>query len=100
MDEPTSPATTPKPRRLLWGALALAVALEVAVLVSGQRVLVWQQRPTDNAPVSMPDYGRLDSSSIVCHYFNGRGFVFRVYWYSPNNFMGRDSCPFLIGDDD
>ena len=31
---------------------------------------------------------------LVCEYFTGHSFLTTVYDYSPNNSMGRDSCPF------
>lgn len=85
---------------MLWLVLVAVVALELSILVSGYRVLVWEQHPSDDAQVSGPDYGQLGSEALVCRYFNGRGIVLRVFWYSSNNMMGRDACPFLLGKDE
>ena len=74
--------------------------LEVLILVSGYRVLIWETHPSDDARVSVPEYGSLDSGSLVCHCFNRRGVVFRVFYYSPNNMMGRDACPFVLSKDE
>lgn len=69
-----------------------AVLAELTLLVGDFRVLVWQ---THNRARDL-GYGQ---DTLSCHYFNGRGFVGGNeggdYWYSPNNIMGRDSCPFV-----
>lgn len=41
------------------------------------------------------DLGALGQASLVCRYFNGRRILSTVFWYAPNNFMGRDSCSFV-----
>ena len=32
---------------------------------------------------------------FVCKYFTGRSFVDQEIWYSSNNILGVDSCPFV-----
>ena len=32
---------------------------------------------------------------FICKYFTGRSFVDQEMWYSPNNILGVDSCPFI-----
>ena len=32
---------------------------------------------------------------FICKYFTGRNLVDQEIWYSPNNFLGVDSCPFI-----
>ena len=32
---------------------------------------------------------------FVCKYFTGRSFVDQEIWYSSNNILGVDSCPFI-----
>lgn len=42
------------------------------------------------------DYGAINESkdsALVCSYFTGMRVVYSVYWYSPNNILGRQSCP-------
>jgi len=78
--------------------LGVVLVLCVALLVSGYRVLMWEQRVEAGESVTVEGYGDLSSNkaaSLVCRYFTGRSVLSRVYWYAPNNFMGRDSCPFL-----
>ena len=79
---------------ILFLTLALTIA---ALLLSGQRVLVYEHiaKPGENYVV--PEHGDLGESkhpSLHCRYFTGRSFVDSVYWYAPNNIGGKDSCPF------
>lgn len=78
------------------------VILWLYILIFNKRILVYEHKvePGDNYVVK--EYGNLGEdkqSSLVCKYFNGRSFLTKVYWYSPNNFMGKDSCSF-IGEKD
>ena len=48
------------------------------------------------------DYGNLGdskSSSLACKYFSGRSILTKVFWYSPNNILGKDECPFILDRD-
>ena len=38
------------------------------------------------------DLGKSESASLVCRYFTGLGIATSVFWYSPSNVLGRDSC--------
>jgi len=76
--------------------------LVVALLVTGSRVLVWETRvnPGQNYVVgAWGDLGGATQSQLVCRYFTGRSLRTNVLWYSPNNVMGRDQCPFLVRND-
>ena len=39
--------------------------------------------------------GSASSASLVCQYFTGLGTTVNVFWYAPNNILGRDSCRFI-----
>ena len=68
------------------------------ILVTGTRVLVGETKVNPGMSYVVEDYGDLGTngqSSLVCRYFNGRKILVSVFWYSSNNIMGRDSCPFF-----
>lgn len=76
--------------------------LQLLLLFSGARVLFLERKINPGDLYEMPDYGNLgdmNQSSLVCSYFTGRSIINSVFWYSSNNFMGRDQCPFLIFKD-
>lgn len=62
------------------------------LLMSEVRVKVGQEYFADG----YGNLGKNSQDSLVCYYFNGRKVFEKVYWYSSNNIMGRDSCKFLI----
>ena len=73
-------------------AILALVVLEGVLLFGDKRILVHETRGG-----YVEGYGETTEDSLVCKYFTGRSFVTKVYHYSPNNFMGRDSCSFWIG---
>lgn len=85
-------------------AVAIVVALmlgELALLVTGRRLLIYEHRVEPGETYSVAEYGDLGKSSqasLYCRYFTGRDVLERVFWYSPNNMFGRDSCPFLASE--
>jgi hypothetical protein len=82
--------------------VALA-AVWLLIVVSDTRVLISGTRVEPGQSFVVPEWGDLgkaQASQLYCRYFNGRGIVARALWYSPNNFMGRDSCPFLLRGDE
>jgi len=89
----------PKKRHIFGG---IAISVWLLILVTDTKVLVWQTKINPGDSYHHEDYGDLGKNkqaSLVGYYFNGRGIVSRVYWYSPNNMLGRDSCPFLLWRD-
>lgn len=85
-------------RRLALIVLAVLLATDIALLISDRRVLVWETHVRPGETYEVPDWGDLGKSSgasVVCRYFTGRSIKVRVFHYSPNNILGRDSCPFL-----
>lgn len=78
--------------------LFIAVALTLAaLLISGQRVLVFEHIAKPGETYVVQEHGDLGDNkqaSLHCRYFTGRSFVDTVYWYAPNNMWGKDSCPF------
>lgn len=68
------------------------------LVVTDTRVLVEERLVQPGQTSLVDDYDDVDGSSqasLVCRYFNGRRMLLTVFWYAPNNFMGRDSCPFI-----
>lgn len=80
-------------------ALALVlIVLEFTLLISGSRVLVSEHRVNPGDTYVLPDWGNLGTAQqpqLVCRYFTGRSVKATVLWYSSNNIMGADECPFL-----
>ncbi len=88
-------------KALLFIATAV-LTIAIALLVTGKRVLVSEVKVNPGDNYSVPDYGNLGegkSASLVCRYFTGRSVLIRVFWYSPNNIMGKDECPFILDRD-
>lgn len=74
------------------------VALCLVLLVTGRRVLVWETRVEPGQRYMTDDWGDLgnaEQATLACRYFTGRAIKLRAMWYSPNNILGRDSCPFF-----
>lgn len=81
---------------------AMAAGISLALLLSGKRVLISEKKVSPGESYFVSDYGDLGKSQqahLVCGYFTGRSLLTKVLWYSPNNILGRDQCPFLIGED-
>jgi hypothetical protein len=91
-------------RRLNWKGWAfisgsLLVILILSLLISGNRVLIWETKVEPGQTYLAGEWGDLGKSpnaQLVCRYFTGRSITMNVLWYSSNNIMGRDSCPFLV----
>lgn len=84
------------------GVIAALFVISLTLLLTGYRVLIWETKVEPGQAYSVEGWGELGSNtqaSLVCRYFTGRGVVSNVMWYSPNNIMGRDSCPFLDKQD-
>ncbi len=78
---------------------AIAALLVMLLLVTGHRVLISERRvnPGDTHVVAeWGDLGKAEQPQLVCRYFTGRSIKTNVLWYSANNIMGRDECPFLV----
>jgi len=79
-------------------AAIIAACFELSLLLTGHRVLVGETRVQPGVSYVLPEYGDVGKNaqaSLVCRYFTGRGVATSVLWYSSNNVMGRDECPFL-----
>ena len=77
----------------------IIVSLELILLTTGFRILLKEKKVNSGERYEIEDYGNLgdgDSASLVCKYFDGRKIRITVFWYSANNIMGKDSCPFLF----
>lgn len=84
--------------------IAIPVAITSAwifLLVSGNRVLLSETKVEPGQNYVVPEWGNLgeaQQASLVCKYFTGRAVKISVYWYSPINILGKDQCPFIIGE--
>ena len=70
----------------------------LSMTIFGFRLFVSQAMVEKGAkfPVTVSkDYGIVNDGDtvLVCGYFTGLAVVHRVFWYSPNNILGKDSCP-------
>ena len=77
---------------------AVIALIWLGLLLTDTRVLVGEVKVEPGQEFVVEDYGNLGESkqaSLVCSYFNGRKVLVNVFWYAPNNIMGKDSCPFL-----
>ncbi len=78
---------------------AILIALGwVGLLLTDTRILVGEVKVESGQEYIVEGYGDLkgnQQASLVCSYFNGRKVLKSVFWYAPNNIMGKDSCPFL-----
>lgn len=75
-----------------------AVAIWLMLLLTDTRVLISETKVNPGQKYIVEEHGDLganNQSTLVCRYFNGRKILTSVLWYSPNNFLGKDSCPFL-----
>jgi hypothetical protein len=87
-----------KAKRIALTVLILFVLTCVTLLVSGRRVLVWEVKVNPGEHYIVEEHGNLGASqqsSLVCRYFTGRSILTTVFWYSPNNVLGKDQCPFI-----
>ena len=69
------------------------------ILVTDTRVLLKEAKVEPGVHYIVEGYGDLGKNkqaSLACTYFNGRKVMQTVFWYAPSNFMGKDSCPFVI----
>ena len=84
--------------------VAIAITLLWVVMTAfGLRININQTEVNDGERYpsgASKEYGEIHSGSkvLVCSYFTGKSIVHSVFWYSPNNMMGRDSCPIWMND--
>jgi len=90
--------------KIFRGVVLLVLGLWICITVFGLRLNVSQKiiQKGEPFPASVSkDYGDVNTSSdgaLVCGYFTGIRLVYSVYWYSPNNIIGKDSCPVWINN--
>lgn len=79
-------------------AIGILVAASFGLLVTNKRVLIWQTKVNPGDSYVVEEHGNVgasEQSSLVCRYFTGRSIKMTVLWYSSNNVLGREQCPFL-----
>jgi hypothetical protein len=82
--------------------ILILVLFALLLLFSGARVLVSERKVNPGEFYEVTNHGNLGENkqaSLVCRYFTGRSIITSVFWYSSNNFMGKDQCPFLVFKD-
>ncbi len=87
--------------KIIYFLISILFLAWVDVLITDTKLLVSEARVRVGEKYFISDYGNLGDSkqdSLVCKYFNGRKFIIKVFWYSPNNIFGKDGCPFLLKD--
>jgi hypothetical protein len=87
----------PYMRWMIRGFLTVA-CLEILVLITGTRVLTSERRIEPGEHFEVPGFGNVGAAkqaTLVCRYFNGRMVRPNVYWYSPNDMMGKSTCPVI-----
>ena len=80
-------------------AIGLLVMLYLTMLLTNTKVFISETRVNPGDDYYLEEWGNLgdaSQTSLVCKYFNGRKFMSIAYWYSPNNILGKDSCPIII----
>lgn len=83
-----------KQKKVKYSVVAL-IAFCLLLLITDTRILVYETREKIFDPFDKK-WVKIENADFECTYFTGRKFVVTYYRYSSNNFMGRDSCPFLI----
>lgn len=78
---------------------AIVIVLSwLGLLLTDTKILVGEVKVEPGQEYIVEGHGNLkgnQQASLICSYFNGRKVLNTVFWYAPNNIMGRDSCPFL-----
>jgi hypothetical protein len=85
----------------LYIVIGIAIFLWSILSFSNTKILLSETKVEVGQSYFVEDYGNLSKNSqasLVCNYYNGRKMLKRVFWYSPNNIFGRDSCPTLLRD--
>jgi curved DNA-binding protein CbpA len=86
----------------LFRFIAVAIAFAwILLLVTDTKILIWETKVEPGQQYYVAGHGELQNpkqGSLVGRYFNGRRVITQVYWYSPNNIFGRDSCPLILRD--
>lgn len=74
----------------------LVVGADAWLLFSGNRLLVHESYIEPGQDTGIAGYGPSSTQAqLVCTFFTGRSFRKTVFWYSSNNILGRDECPFV-----
>jgi hypothetical protein len=88
-------------KKLLIIIPVILFSVSIFLLISGNRVLLSETKVEPGQNYVLSEWGNLgeaEQTSLVCKYFTGRSVKISVYWYSPNNILGKDQCPFIIDE--
>ena len=88
-------------KKCLLIVVITTIVLWIFLLISDNRILVSETKVEPGQSYILSDWGNVgeaEQASLVCRYFTGRSITVKVYWYSANNFLGKDQCPFIIRD--
>ena len=78
-------------------ALGSLLAANFWLLATDRRMLIHERKVSPGETYEVEGWGNLGTAQqaqLVCRYWTGRSIVTNVLWYSSNNIMGRDQCPF------
>lgn len=87
--------------RITVGIVFVLLLISATLLVLGKRVLVFETKVSPGERYVVPVYGNLGEAqqpSLVCRYFTGRSILISVFWYSSENILGKDQCPFITSE--
>jgi hypothetical protein len=87
--------------RILRNVVLALIIFWIFLLLTGWKILITEKRVSkgETYPEDIQkDYGKVnpDGDSLYCRYFNGRVLSSKVFWYSPNDLLGKSSCPTWI----
>jgi len=81
-------------RKLVTAVLA-AATMWMFIRAADMQILMKQEIVQSGERLILDGWGDLGTSgsaSLVCRYFTGLGTTTIVFWYSPDNGYGRNSC--------
>ena len=84
--------------RLLVTGILVALTICFFLRATETRLLINQTIVKPGETYVVDGWGNVGSATsavLVCQYFTGLGTTTNVFWYAPNNIMGRDSCRFI-----
>jgi len=85
--------------KLFTSYIFVLLSLSLIFLLSTEnQILIKESKVEPGSSFFVINYGNLGKSkqsSLVCNYFNGYQVTQKVYWYSDNNLLGRNSCELI-----
>jgi hypothetical protein len=79
--------------------LIFVTVIWITIIITHTRILIFETRVNPGVYYEVEGYGDLSNASqasLVCKYFTGSTILTDVFWYSPNNIMGKNKCPLIL----